>query len=173
MTKLPAPLGPKPLPSKTALWPYPRALPLGYRNERWRARGDGGSLTGPHWGELPHAASGEPQGAQCPPRRRSASNWARCIRSTHGCQPIGTVLSRNGSPYKGANAGWRVAPFENEMAMSIVGLFRKLAGWQRDRDLIRALASSPDRELEDIGMIRGDIRDAVCGRSSFARVRCA
>ncbi len=48
--------------------------------------------------------------------------------------------------------------FEKEGLMtSIKSISQKLAAWRRYRDAVRELSQLTDRELEDIGIRRGDI----------------
>lgn len=52
---------------------------------------------------------------------------------------------------------------ENGLRTSLVSLFGAVAAWNDRRTTRDALARLSDRELDDIGLMRGDIEDIAVG----------
>lgn len=51
--------------------------------------------------------------------------------------------------------------FGNSLGFSVADLFARVAAWNDKRVTRRELAKLSDRELDDIGLCRGDIEDVV------------
>lgn len=49
----------------------------------------------------------------------------------------------------------------------LVSLVGQFAGWNDARATRKALSRLSDRELEDIGLVRGDIEDVAAGKRRF------
>ena len=57
----------------------------------------------------------------------------------------------------------RSAYVSNRGTFSLVNLFASLINWNDERQTRKALHSLSDRELEDIGLCRGDIENVATG----------
>jgi uncharacterized protein YjiS (DUF1127 family) len=78
----------------------------------------------------------------------------------HNCLPSSTLPLARSSHYVAPQQA--VAPARKEAQMvSLKTISEKLDAWRRYRDAVRELSQLSDRELDDIGIRRGDIEYVV------------
>jgi uncharacterized protein YjiS (DUF1127 family) len=90
----------------------------------------------------------------------------------HGCLDDLCLLGSPILTYVASQHGAKAGPGENSKKESHVTPFKsiteKFAAWRRYREAVRELAQLSDRELEDIGVRRGDIPFIAAGAARKA-----
>src|SRR5208283_4940943 len=91
------------------------------------------------------------------------------MQNSHAWAATTTLFGRGGGPYVAAHRKGRPLPdggrpgvLEMEGPMtSLKTIAEKLNAWRRYREAVRELSQMSDRELQDIGIRRGDIEFVV------------